>query len=408
MKVIEKKTTDLIPYVNNSKEHPENQISQIAASIKEFGFNVPILVDSENSVIAGNGRLLAAQKLKLKKVPCIQIDHLSETQKKAFVIADNKLNLNTGFNAELLDLELKNILENEPDFDLNAIGFDASEIDSLLAGEDEIVEGKIDDDEIPKVEESICQLGQVWKLGDHRLMCGDSTKKEDVDALMNGEKADMVFTDPPYNIAYDFNNNGMVQTGQRTARFKGIKNDNMSDDDFDKFVKNVFERLHENMKEGSSYYISAGRESTQVFNRILKDLDFHIQSWLIWKKENFNISRLDYHPKHEIITYGWKKGSAHNWYSDRSQTDVLEFKREIGSSVHPTQKPVCLLEYLINNSSKKNEFILDLFGGSGSTLITCEKINRKCYSMELDPHYCDVIIKRWEEFTGKKAVLLNE
>jgi len=211
--------------------------------------------------------------------------------------------------------------------------------------------------------------------------------------------ADMVFTDPPYNIDYDFSNNGMVQTGQRTARFDKIQNDKMSDEKFNNFIKDVFSNIFTKLKEGGSYYISAGRESTLTFNLILKDLDFHIQSWLIWVKENFNISRLDYHPKHEVITYGWKKGKAHNWYSDRSQTDVVNISREkAGTAVHPTQKPVDLLIYFIENSSKKNEVILDLFGGSGSTLIACEKSKRICRSIEIDEKYCDVIVKRYIQF----------
>lgn len=215
----------------------------------------------------------------------------------------------------------------------------------------------------------------------------------------------MVFTDPPYNIDYDFSNNGMVATGQRTARFDKIKNDKMSDEKFDQFIKDVFKNILLNLKEGGSYYISASRESTLTFNLMLKELDFHIQSWLIWVKENFNISRLDYHPRHEVITYGWKKGKAHNWCSDRSQTDVLEISREkAGTAVHPTQKPVALLEYLINNSSKAGNLILDFFCGSGSTLITCEKTKRICYGMELDEKYCDVIVKRYIQFCEANGI----
>jgi len=237
-------------------------------------------------------------------------------------------------------------------------------------------------------------------------MCGDSTVVTDVDKLMDGKKADMVFTDPPYNMDYDFSNNGMVETGQRTARFGKIKNDKMSNDDFDTFVMDVFTNLFSKLKEGGSYYITARRESTLLFNKMLNQQDLHVQSWLIWVKENFNISRFDYHPMHEVVTYGWKKGKAHSWYGDRSQTDVLNISREkAGEAVHPTQKPVALIEYLLSNSSKKGHSILDLFGGSGSTLIACEKTKRKCFMMELDEKYCDVIIQRYQEFTGKSAIL---
>jgi DNA modification methylase len=223
---------------------------------------------------------------------------------------------------------------------------------------------------------------------------------------------DMVFTDPPYNIDYDFSQNGMVQTGQRKARFGKIKNDKMSDESFDRFIADAFANILLKLKDGGSYYISAGRESTLTFNRILKELGFHIQSWLIWIKEHFNISRLDYHPKHEVITYGWKQGAAHNWFTDRSQVDVLPIDREkAGTAVHPTQKPIALLVYLIKNSSKKNQSVLDLFAGSGSTLIACEQTGRINYSIELDESYCQVIIERYINFkknNGEDVFLIRD
>ena len=238
----------------------------------------------------------------------------------------------------------------------------------------------------------------------HKLMCWDSTNQDEVEKLMNWEKADMVFTDPPYNIAYDFNNNWMVQSWQRTAKFWEIKNDNMSEDKFDKFITDVFSNLMNTLKDWCSYYITAWRESTITFNHILDKLWFHIQSWLIWVKENFNISRLDHHPKHEIITYWWKKWAKHRWFNNRSQTDVLEFKREVSKNVHPTQKPVELLEYLINNSSQKNEVILDLFWWSWSTLIASEKTNRKSRIMEIDEKYIQIILKRYNDYTNWKNI----
>lgn len=385
MKIEEIKIDHLTPYKLNAKKHPQEQIDGIAESIRRFGFTQPIVIDSKNVIIIGHGRHEAAKKVGLKTVPCVKIEGLSDKEIRALRLIDNRI-AETEWDQELLKIEFEDLDFNFEDFNID---FDADV-------STESTEGLTDPDEVPETpKEPKTKLGEIYKLGDHRLMCGDSINSSDVQKLMGGGVADMVFTDPPYNIDYD-------------SRFGKIKNVAMSDEDFLSFVRDVFKNLQDNMQEGAPYYISAGRESTQTFNQILKEQDFHIQSWLIWAKEKFNISRLDYHPKHEVITYGWKKGKAHPWFADRSQVDVLTFAREkAGTAVHPTQKPVGLLEYLMGNSSKTGQIILDLFGGSGSTMIACEKIGRHARVMELDPKYCDVIIKRWEDFTGKKAELLS-
>jgi len=247
------------------------------------------------------------------------------------------------------------------------------------------------------------KLGDIWQLGQHRIICADCSDERSIKRLMEDKKADMVFTDPPYNLNYDFHDNDMVQTGQRKARFDKIENDAMEDKDFEDMITNAFKLMYLQMNDGCPYYLTGRRESTMIFNNVLEDLGFHIQSWIVWAKEHFNISRFDYHPKHEIITYGWKKGEKHPWYSDRGQTDVWEYDRQIGKTQHPTEKPISLIAYAIHNSSQENNTIFDPFLGSGSTLIACEQTNRICFGCEIDPHYCDVVVKRWEAFTGKSG-----
>ena len=397
MEVINKKITTLKPAEYNPRQITKSQYEHLKKSIEAFEIVEPAVINTykgrENIIVGGHQRIKVAKDLGHQTFPCVEVKLPLEREKELNV----RLNKNTGdFDFDLL----ANHFEVD---DLIDWGFEDNELGFFNVEEIGEVEGEDDVPEAPQ--DPVTKLGDIWLLGDHRVMCGDSTMIDNVDKLMNGKKADMVFTDPPYNIDYDFSNNGMVQTGQRTARFGKIKNDKMTEDDFDKFVSDVFTNLFSTLKDGGSYYITAGRESTLSFNAMLKQQDLHIQSWLIWVKENFNISRLDYHPKHEVITYGWKKGKSHSWYGDRAQTDVLNISREkAGEAVHPTQKPVALIEYLLNNSSKKGDTVLDLFLGSGSTLIACEKTKRKCYGMELDPKYVDVVIKRWQDFTGKEAV----
>ena len=376
----EKKIDDLIPYINNSRTHSEEQVAQIAASIKEFGFTNPILIDKGNSIIAGHGRIMAAKKLGMKKVPCIVLADLSETQIKAYVIADNKLALNAGWNDELLAVELEQLLDS--DFDLDLLGFSDAELNELLKEPEQV--GLVDEDAVPENVEPITVLGDLWILGDHRLLCGDATSQTDVDRLMGGNKADMVFTDPPYGVDYE-----------------GINNDSRSG--LEDLLRGSFSSYLISSKSGASIYCFHSDRCGDIFHKVFREF-FHFSSMIIWAKNSLTLSQTDYQSKHEPCMYGWMNNGAHSWYSDRKQTSIWNIDKEsIGG--HTTPKPIAVVERAVGNSSKGGDLITDFFGGSGSTLIACEKTNRNCYMMELDPKYCDVIVKRWEDFTGKKAKL---
>ena len=389
----------LIPYARNARTHSDEQIAQIAGSIKEFGFNNPVLIDKDNGVIAGHGRLAAARKLGLNEVPCIRLEHLTETQRKAYILADNRIALNSGWEAELLSLELSELLDGG--VNLESLGFDADEIDALL-NKIEPTEGLTDEDATPEVpEEPVTKPGDVWILGKHRLMCGDSTSIEQAEKLMGGVKGDMVFTDPPYNVAYE-------GRGEKN-KLGPIKNDNMSDESFEQFCRDVFATYHSIMKPLACIYVCHPDSQTApklAFEKTFGEL-FKKSSTVIWVKQSAGMGWQDYRAQHEPILYGWKEGSGKHFYcGDRSKTTVWKIGRDAQASyVHPTQKPVALPEEAINNSSKGEDVIIDLFGGSGSTLIACEKTGRVNRSMELDPKYCDVIVKRWQDFTGKQATL---
>ena len=392
MKIQEVAVDKLIPYAKNSRTHSPEQVGQIAASIKEFGFRNPILVDGVG-IIAGHGRLMAAQKLGLDKVPTIDCSDMTESQKKAYIIADNKLAMNAGWDNEFLTLELKD-LEDEG-FDLTLTGFDDKELDALL-NVIEGTDGLTDENAVPDVpEEPKTKLGDIYILGNHRLMCGDSTSIDSVEKLMNGQLADQLVTDPPYNIAYEGGSKKREQ----------IKNDEMADEEFRQFLKDVYIAANAVMKAGAVFYIWHADTEGYNFRGAARDMGWKVRQTLIWNKDNSAFGRSDYHWKHEPCLYGWKEGAAHLWAADRKQTTVIECKRPSKSDLHPTMKPVELMEYQILNNTKGSDIVLDLFGGSGSTMIAAEKIGRKSCLMELDPKYCDVIVKRWEDFTGKKAVL---
>jgi len=378
-----RKVEDLIPYVNNSRKHSDEQVAQIASSIKEFGWTNPILIDGTNSIIAGHGRLMAARKLKMEEVPTIELSHLTDTQRKALVIADNKLALNADWDNNLLTIELDELLKDG--FALDILGFNADELSALL--EPEQVEGLTDEDSVPEVpEEPKTKLGDIYQLGNHRLMCGDSTSIDAVEKLMDGQKADMVFTDPPYGVDY-----------------KGIHNDSRGG--LEDLLRGVFANYIASSKSGASIYCFHSDRCADVFHKVFREF-FHFSSMIIWAKNSLTLSQTDYQSQHEPCLYGWMDNGSHSWYSDRKQTSVWKFDKErvVG---HTTPKPVGLVEKAITNSSKGGDLIIDLFGGSGSTLIASEKIGRNARIMELDPKYCDVIVKRWEEFTGKQAVLLT-
>lgn len=392
MQIKEVAVSTLIPYAKNSRTHDDAQVAQIAASIKEFGFRNPILVDGV-SVIAGHGRLMAAQKLKLDKVPTLDCSDMTASQKKAYIIADNKIALNAGWDNAMLTIELKD-LEDEG-FDLTLTGFDDKELDALL-NVIEGTDGLTDEDAVPDVpEEAKTKLGDIYILGNHRLMCGDSTSIDSVEKLMDGQLADQLVTDPPYNIAYEGGSKKREQ----------IKNDEMADEEFRQFLKDVYIAANAVMKAGAVFYIWHADTEGYNFRGAARDMGWKVRQTLIWNKDNSAFGRSDYHWKHEPCLYGWKEGAAHLWAADRKQTTVIECKRPSKSDLHPTMKPVELMEYQILNNTKGSDIVLDLFGGSGSTMIAAEKIGRKSRLMELDPKYCDVIVKRWEDFTGKKATL---
>ena len=387
----------LIPYAKNARTHSDEQVAQIAGSIKEFGFNNPILVDKDNSVIAGHGRLMAARKLGMDKVPVVELQHLTESQRKAYVLADNRIALNSGWDTSMLSLELQDLKD---DIDLSLLGFDPDELDALL-NPIEQTEGLTDEDAVPDVpDEPKTKLGDIYILGNHRLMCGDSTSIDDAEKLMDGLLADLVFTDPPYNVDY---------SGRGANNLGTIKNDNMSADDFEQFCRDIFTTYSAIMKPLACIYVCHPDSASApkiAFEKTFAE-QFKKSSTIIWMKQSAGMGWQDYRAQHEPILYGWKEGKGSHFNAgDRTKTTVWKIGRDAQSSyVHPTQKPVCLPEEAIMNSSKGSDCVVDLFGGSGSTLIACEKTGRVNRSMELDPKYCDVIVTRWEQFTGKKAVL---
>ena len=388
--IVSRKVDDLIPYARNSRTHSDAQVAQIAASVREFGWTNPVLVDGENGIIAGHGRVLAARKLGMEEVPCIELAGLSDTQRRAYIIADNKLALNAGWDDELLAIEFSELAD--AGFDNLLTGFTQDEIDALTP--EQIPEGLTDEDAVPEVQaEPVSKLGDVWLLGKHRVMCGDSTSIDAVETLMAGQQADQLVTDPPYNIAYEGGSKKREQ----------IKNDEMGSTDFRQFLRDAFTAADAVMKAGAVFYIWHADTEGYNFRGACLDTGWQVRQTLIWNKDNSAFGRQDYHWKHEPCLYGWKAGAGHLWAADRKQTTIIECKRPSKSELHPTMKPVELMQYQIENNTKGADLVLDLFGGSGSTLIACEKTGRHARLMELDPKYCDVIVRRWQEFTGKQA-----
>ena len=385
------------PYKNNAKLHPKEQIEQIKKSIENFGMNDPIGIWN-NEIVEGHGRILACKELGYKQIPVIKLDHLTDEERKSYIIAHNKLTMNSDFDIDILRTELENL--KELDFDLELTGFNVDELDDIFQVEEEqeVIE---DDFDIEPPEEPKAKLGDIYQLGNHRLMCGDSTKLEDVEKLMNGNKADMVFTDPPYNVNYS---NAERPKASKTDLGR-IKNDTMSEDDFIYFLGEIYKRLDENTKDNSSFYIWYADKSTIQFYSALLETNIEFKQLLIWKKPML-LGRSKYQWAHEPCIFGIK-GSPY-FTEDRTKTTVWDFGGyDKSKNVHPTQKPLFLPAEAINNSSKKEDIVLDLFGGSGSTLIACEQLNRKCYMMELDPHYVSVIIERYINFTGNDVYRLN-
>jgi len=390
---------ELIPYEKNMNSHSPEQIDRLCKLIEYQGFRDPLIVQrGTNRIACGHGRWECAKKLGMVEVPVIYQEFESEEQFYSFVVSHNAI-------AEwsILDLGQINtdIIDLGPELDIEMLGLKDFEVEPL-----DRLDPQSDEDAVPEVEHPITRRGDVWLLGNHRAMCGDSTMIDDVDKLMAGEKADMVFTDPPYGISLGFETPEQAKARNRRTDGLVVKNDDLQDGDLQELLTDSLALSTANLKSGGAFYIcSPIDKEVRKFIQACEDNDLHYQSGLVWNKSSLCLSRHDYHPKHEIIHYGWKKGAAHNWYADRKQTSVYDFDKPSRSENHPTSKPVDLVSYYIGNVSKSGNLVIDSFLGSGSTLIACEKTNRKCYGMELDEKYCDVIIKRWEEYTGNKATL---
>lgn len=430
MQVTFRKPEELIGYARNTRTHSPAQVDQVAASIKEFGFTNPILVDGSGVLIAGHGRLEAAKKLALEEVPVIVLDHLTDAQRRAYVIADNKLGLNSGWDSAMLALELGEL--GDLGFDLSLVGFSDGEIKDLLT--DHPAESSADPDEVPELQATpISQSGDVWILGPHRVVCGDSTTSDAWDALMRDERADICWTDPPYNVAYE-------------SKLAGsIKNDNMGDQKFREFLNAAFAAVFAKLKPGSAIYVAHADTEGYNFRHAFKDAGFKLSGCLVWKKDSLVLGRSDYQWMHEPILYGWKPGSAHRWYGGRKLTTVQEWPGEpvtklsdgryqivVGDRVltvsgdaqieetpssvvfcekpkrsaeHPTMKPVGLIERQLKCNARSGDIVVDGFGGSGSTLIAADRLGMCARLVEFDPKFVDVIVRRWQQFSGRSAVL---
>lgn len=422
----------LKPYEKNARTHSPEQVDKIAKSIEQFGFINPVLIDGDYGIIAGHGRVMGAKQVGMTEVPCIFVEDLTDTQKRAYILADNKLALDAGWDDEILKAEL-NFLK-EVNFDITLTGFDMGEID-LNATDIEFKEDDFDvDAELPA--EPKAKLGDIYQLGRHRIMCGSSTNPHDVVKLVNNKLMDLCVTDPPYNVNYgSINETGY---GKERNNANKILNDNMDDLSFYNFLLDFYTNMMSVLKDGGAFYIFHADSESLNFRGALKEAGGTVKETLIWVKNALVLGRQDYQWKHEPCLYGWKEGAGHYFIDDRCQTTVFEDdsalqkmskeqliqlvkqiqeeqtpctiiheNKPMKNDLHPTMKPINLIGRLVKNSSRENENVFDGFGGSGSTLIACEQLNRNAYLMELDPKYIDVQIKRWEEFTGKKAVKIN-
>jgi DNA modification methylase len=404
VEIIYKKTNDLIPYANNTRTHSEDQVLQIASSIKEFGFTNPILLDDKDGVIAGHGRIMAAKKLKMDEVPTIMLEGLSEAQKKAYIIADNKLALNAGWDEELLKIEIETL--QDMDFDIDLLGFSLDELDDLGIGLDDVSYDEEKADEVPEIEENpVIKLGDLIELGhnyQHRLLCGDSTKEDDVARLMDGKKADMVFTDPPYLM--DFTG-GIHADGSKSfnAKHGAIKNDKMSKEDGDKFLDDVNNSIKKWCK--GAFYITFYRLGIGQYWASLDRVGLTTRALIIWHKGNHTLSNSDYMSKYEPMFYGWVKD--HNFYGGKNGMDIWEIDRTKKNDLHPTMKPVELVEKALVEGSKTHQIVLDLFGGSGTTLIAGENLSRQGRLIELDEKYAQVIVQRYVDYTSNPMIKIN-
>lgn len=387
-------TAKLVPYARNARTHSDDQVAQIAASIAEFGFTNPILAGSDGVIVAGHGRLAAAQRLGLDVVPVVVLDHLSPTQRRALVIADNRIAENAGWDDAMLRIEIAALQDD--DFDLSLTGFDADALAELMAGDESDGQGQTDDDAMPEMPETpVSRPGDVWLLGGHRLLCGDSTVADSYDRLLDGAPVDMVFTDPPYNVNY-----ANSAKDKMRGKDRAILNDNLGDGFYD-FLLAALTPTIAHCRGG--IYVAMSSSELDVLQAAFRAAGGKWSTFIIWAKNTFTLGRADYQRQYEPILYGWPEGAQRHWCGDRDQGDVWNIRKPQKNDLHPTMKPVELVERAIRNSSRPGNVVLDPFGGSGTTLIAAEKSGRLARLIELDPKYVDVIVRRWQGWTGKQA-----
>ena len=379
-------TDKLVPYVNNARTHSAEQILKLRSSLREFGFVNPIIIDKDFNVIAGHGRLMAAKEEGINEVPCVFADFLTEAQKKAYILADNRMAMDAGWDEELLKIEMEEL--QNLGYDLGYTGFDEKELAELFGIDDKEVEDDDFDLTAALEKASFVEKGDVWFVGKHKLMCGDATSSEDVSKLMEGKKANLILTDPPYNVSFK-SSDGLT-----------IQNDSMGNNDFYNFLYSSFKNMAEHLENGGAAYIFHADTEGLNFRKAFIDAGFHLAGCCIWVKDSLVLGRSDYQWQHEPVLYGFMQNGKHPWYSDRKQTTIWNFDKPKKNSNHPTSKPLDLLAYPINNSTQANAIVIDTFGGSGSTLMACEQMNRICYTMELDEKYASVILRRYVEDTN--------
>ena len=377
----------LVPYANNARTHNKEQLLKLRSSLREFGFVNPVIIDREYNVLAGHGRIMAAKEEGIAEVPCVYADHLTEAQKKAYILADNRMALDAGWDEELLSVEMQEL--QELGFDLSMTGFDEKELTDLL-GVDADGEAKEDDFDLSAALEkaAFVQRGDIWTVGRHKLMCGDATSAEDVSALMGDTKANLILTDPPYGVLF------------KSASGLTIQNDSMKNEEFYTFLLSSFQRMAEHLEKGGSAYVFHADTEGLNFRKAFIEAGFHLAGCCIWVKDSLVLGRSDYQWQHEPVLYGFMQNGKHHWYSDRKQTTIWLFDKPKRNANHPTSKPLDLLGYPIGNSTQENGVVMDTFGGSGSTLMACEQMNRICCMMELDEKYASVILRRYVEDTG--------
>ncbi|WP_037347173.1 site-specific DNA-methyltransferase [Selenomonas sp. oral taxon 138] len=376
----------LVPYVNNARTHSKEQITKLRSSLREFGFVNPVIIDREFNVIAGHGRILAAKEENIEQVPCVFVDYLTEAQKKAYILADNRFALDAGWDEDMLRVEMEAL--QDMDFDISLTGFDEAEIADLFAADDNEAQEDDFDEDAALQAEAFVKTGELWLLGKHRLLCADSTKPEDVKLLMDGKKANVCITDPPYACNY---------TGGTGMK---IMNDNLKGEEFYQFLLSAFKNAYENLADGAAIYIfHSDAEKVNFYNAVVA-AGFHYSTTCIWVKQSLVLGRFDYQMRHEPVIYAFKDTVKHKFYGDRKQTTVWEFDRPSKSKLHPTTKPLPLIAYPMKNSSLVNSIVLDLFGGSGSTLMAAEQMDRTAYLMELDPVYVSAIVRRFVAYRG--------